>query len=258
MIATTLWDENYGQDKSEDNHTDAPRKTPWYFSFTSSLKAVMSSTEILLCGIVCSLFEGSMYIFVFMWTPAMKELTQLANPNFDGILPFGLIFAAFMVCAMIGSSTFSILIEEFKVEQIGLAVFSVATCSFCLMISTTSDTNVFLAFLLFEVCVGIYFPAMGTMKSVIVPENKRTTIYNLYRIPLNFIVVSSLLTDLTYHQSFILCAVMMSLATALQFRLIKVLDAKSTGKATDIEQPVMANVGNTELNSLLLNEDKKN
>lgn len=57
---------------------------------------------------------------------------------------------------------------------------------------------------------------MGTMKGAIVPEDKRAAIYNLYRIPLNFIVLFSLLTDLTPTISFTLNASMLGIATVLQ------------------------------------------
>jgi hypothetical protein len=72
---------------------------------------------------------------------------------------------------------------------------------------------------LFEVCVGMYFPSMGTMKGMIVPEDKRAAIYNLFRIPLNFIVLFSLLTDLSPKTSFTLCGTMMVIATFLQIKL---------------------------------------
>lgn len=49
----------------------------------------------------------------------------------------------------------------------------------------------FLCFLLFEFCVGIYFPSMGTLKSLLVPERIRATVYNIYRVPLNAIVAGT-------------------------------------------------------------------
>ena len=78
------------------------------------------------------------------------------------------------------------------------------------------DTIKFVGMLIFEMCVGMYFPVMGTMKGAIVPEDKRAAIYNLFRIPLNFIVLFSLLTDLTPVMSFTLNAVMLAIATMLQ------------------------------------------
>ena len=47
-------------------------------------------------GAMQSLFEGSMYTFVFLWTPALSP---------DGEhLPHGMIFACFMVASMAGSA----------------------------------------------------------------------------------------------------------------------------------------------------------
>jgi len=67
----------------------------------------------------------------------------------------------------------------------------------------------------------MYWPVMGTMKGSIVPEDKRAAIYNLFRIPLNFIVLTSLLTDLTPAQSFKANAGMLGVASILQFQLMK-------------------------------------
>ena len=52
--------------------------------------------KIALLGAIQSLFEGSMYTFVFLWTPAL-------SPN-DEEIPHGFIFAIFMLSSMIGSS----------------------------------------------------------------------------------------------------------------------------------------------------------
>jgi hypothetical protein len=59
------------------------------------------------------------------------------------------------------------------------------------------------------------------MKGGIVPEDKRAAIYTLFRIPLNFIVLFSLLTNLTPAFSFALNATMLGMATVLQTVLAK-------------------------------------
>merc|ERR1719311_1213622 len=51
------------------------------------------------------------------------------------------------------------------------------------------------ALCLFELCVGIYFPSICTLKSEAVPEAHRATVYNLFRAPMNLIVVSVLLVN---------------------------------------------------------------
>lgn len=154
-------------------------------------------------------------------TPALTTLSKAElkdDEEFEG-LPFGIIFSTFMVCCMAGSSIFSIAMEKMKPEQLAVIVFGVASFSFLMVSYSNSATSTFLSMNLFEVCVGMYFPSMGTMKGMIVPEDKRAAIYNLFRIPLNFIVLFSLLTDLTPHVSFVLCGSMMVVATMLQWRL---------------------------------------
>ena len=51
--------------------------------------ACCADQKIALLGAMQSLFEGSMYTFVFLWTPAL-------SPNGEH-LPHGMIFACFMV-----------------------------------------------------------------------------------------------------------------------------------------------------------------
>lgn len=248
VLAMVLWDENYGEEKqnkhedsfnqNDENDRDAKKATRWYDAFTNAFFTTINSKEILYTGLICSLFEGSMYIFVFMWTPAMKAKTT-------GDIPFGLVFATFMVGCMAGSSIFSVLITKMKNEKIGIIAFGIATGTFILMALAPTDTLAMVAFLLFELTVGIYFPMMGTMKSGIVPESKRTAIYNLYRIPLNFIVLFSLLTDLSPKQSFGLCTVMMGTALLLQTKLVEhqrtfykasaSTSASGDGKGVDLE-----------------------
>lgn len=215
-IGALGWEENYGD--SDDNNGDhAKGKSVWHSALKDALTTTIRNRDITLCGVISSFFEGSMYIFVFMWTPLLKSFLK----EDDDELPFGMIFATFMVCCMTGSSLFSILVEKFSVEKIGIVVFGVAGIGMAIVALEINGTISYLGMNLFEMCVGLYFPIMGTMKGGIVPENKRVAIYNLYRIPLNLIVLFSLLTDLTPRFSFALNATMLSVATILQVVLTK-------------------------------------
>lgn len=214
LFAGLLWEENFG-----DSTSGHERQSKWYDGLKNAFVTTIRSQDILLCGLCSSLYEGSMYIFVFMWTPAITEVTD-ASKYPDG-LPFGLIFSTFMVCCMAGSSCFSILVERIKVEKLAAIIFACAAVSMGLIGIGRTSTVKFLAMNLFEMTVGMYFPTFGTLKGVIVPESKRAAIYNLYRIPLNFIVLFSLLTDLTPTMSFALNCIMLSTATVLQVVLMK-------------------------------------
>jgi len=232
VLALCLWDENYGEEASnEDSNSDEEEATSRPAGNESSFNCVtdmvrayntlMRNREILLCGLVSSVFEASMYVFVFMWTPAMTTLT---DPKHTGNveLPFGLIFSTFMVCCMIGSSLFSIIIGyNYRPETITIFVLFTAMMCFISFAFSTSSTLTYISMCIFEISVGVYFPVMGTMKSVIVPEGQRSAIYNLYRVPLNLIVVFTLVTHLTITQSFSLCVTMLGVGVAMQIELNK-------------------------------------
>jgi len=50
------------------------------------------------------------------------------------------------------------------------------------------------SFFFFEVCVGMYFPLIGTLRSKYLPDAYRGVIMNLFGIPLNLIVVAVFLS----------------------------------------------------------------
>lgn len=50
------------------------------------------------------------------------------------------------------------------------------------------------AMFLFEICVGMYFPSIGTLRSKYLPDSHRSVIMNLFGIPLNLIVVTVFLS----------------------------------------------------------------
>lgn len=215
-LAYSLWDENYGEQPDTDTSSKTDRPAKWYDSMRNAFNATVRNKDVLLCGIISSLFEGSMYIFVFMWTPLLKNFLTGSET-----LPFGLIFSTFMVSCMAGSSIFSSVVEKQPVEKLGVIVFIVGSFAMGLVALGINQTTSFLGMNIFEICVGMYFPIMGTMKGSIVPEDKRAAIYNLYRVPLNFIVLFSLLTDLTPTFSFGLNATMLATAAVLQTILNK-------------------------------------
>lgn len=93
---------------------------------------VMESDEkIALLGAIQSLFEGSMYTFVFLWTPAL-------SPNGEDI-PHGFIFATFMLASMLGSSIASRLLARsfLKVESYMQIVFVISAASLLLPVITS-------------------------------------------------------------------------------------------------------------------------
>lgn len=60
VAAFLVWEENYGERNS--NSADAVKEDAWYEGLRSSYRTMIRSQDILLCGIISSLFEGSMYV----------------------------------------------------------------------------------------------------------------------------------------------------------------------------------------------------
>ncbi|CEM16856.1 unnamed protein product [Vitrella brassicaformis CCMP3155] len=169
-IIVLTWPENYGSSSS-----DSSMKT----NVTDAIAVMKERPEVLACGFVQSFFEGAMYTFVFMWTPSLPD-----NIN------HGLVFSCFMVAIMIGSAIFS------EMSNRGVPLTMILLYTFCvgapslLVPAVMDDANTRLAaFLVFEVCCGVYFPSYYTLRSSIVPDQGRATILNFYRVPLNLIVV---------------------------------------------------------------------
>merc|ERR1712196_574614 len=83
--------------------------------------------------------------------------------------------------------------------------FAASICAFGIAGSVNHSIQMsFAAFMVFEFCVGLYFPSIGELKSDIVPEQVRTTVYNFYRVPLNAIVVALLLGNLSMKTCFMM------------------------------------------------------
>ena len=147
-IIMSSWSENYG-DPSESKDLMAQfkvaakaiasgtinsfiirlQKNEMCTELTFLSNIVHSDEKIALLGAIQSLFEGSMYTFVFLWTPAL-------SPNEEDI-PHGFIFATFMLSSMLGSSIASrLLARKLKVEGYMQIVFSISAVTLVLPVVT--------------------------------------------------------------------------------------------------------------------------
>ena len=73
VLITCLWGENYGSSPSSSGG-----RSDCMSSIKGPLAMLFTDKRLVLCGLVVSLFEGSMYIFVFNWTPALSGSTNEA------------------------------------------------------------------------------------------------------------------------------------------------------------------------------------
>jgi hypothetical protein len=139
-----MWDENYGEEVPGRKPDPSPpvrvtrsmsKSTPKKSSTTSNGGSKRDSSrlaliwsqwnwQLTLLGSLQTVFEASMYIFVFLWSPVLEK-TSPSSP------PFGLIFSTFMVCIMLGSFGFQYLRSKMVgFSSILVLVFALASVSF--------------------------------------------------------------------------------------------------------------------------------
>lgn len=197
-----LWQENYGDISARQGSPESAVQV-----LGKACKMMRHDRRLWLLGVVVACFEGAMFAFVFNWTPALqsKEIPP----------PLGLIFSLFMMACMCGASLGTVTDGVLRPNlRLGL-VCAVGVATFFVLAFAVGGNHlrpIFGAFLVFEGLVGAYFPTVGLLKSQVVPENVRGTMYNIYRVPLNAVVVCLLLTDLSLLRCYGLCASLLLLA----------------------------------------------
>lgn len=155
------------------------------------LRIIFSDSQVFLLGSAQALLESCMYIFVFLWTPVLDT----------GSTPLGMVFSCFMVCIMVGSAIFSILNNrghsEASILRLVLMMMSVSMAVCCVTArpdASSMDTVIsFIAFLLLEVGIGMYFPAISYLRSQVIPESHRANVMNWFRVPMNIMTCGALL-----------------------------------------------------------------
>jgi len=219
-VVSMLWTENYGNANIDVAET-----------FGNALSTIRSDYKIAILGMVQSLFEASMYTFVFMWTPALQE----GNPE---ALPFGLIFAAYMVAIMIGSSLFQIIVVKLRMppEIIAKYILGVAATSLFIPYISKSREVIALAFLIFELMCGLYFPCIGTLRGRYIPEASRSAIMNFFRVPLNLFVVLALMkvSSLSNSTVFAICTSWLFIALLLHLRFVSIVRSPTHRDQQDV------------------------
>ena len=186
-------------------------------------KTIFTKETIFMVGVIEALFESVIYIIIFLWTPILEP----AKPT------LGLVFSCFMVSILAGQATFQILSSRLvRTPLLLLLACSIAIIANMLCVTSThpgrSDTNAtFIALLIFEFAVGIYFPCMGQLRSRIIPEQHRWSIMNWFRVPLNLIaciVLMLLHEDVFRHGNsmiFVICTGLLILSILCGARLFK-------------------------------------
>ena len=164
-------------------------------SIKEAFDIVRGDQKLVLVGAVQSLFEAAMYVFILQWPPAIAGAVSSYFGE-GAMTPFGTIFSCFMTCSLLGSLTFGKLLkrknsmtESTATGMLAAAAASMGAGAYLTAGSTTSLAGIMGALCLYEACVGMYFPAIGTLRSKYVPDDNKSVILSLFGIPLNTLVV---------------------------------------------------------------------
>jgi MFS transporter, MFS domain-containing protein family, molybdate-anion transporter len=122
-----------------------------------------------------------------------------------GGLPTGCVFSALMMAITIGGMVYTplqsffsnyLISKEKSPELCASFVYFMAALSMAvpaLFLSTDVKGTfeyVIISFLVVECCVGLFMPVAGTLRSKYVPDALQGAILNIFRLPLNVVVVS--------------------------------------------------------------------
>tara|TARA_B110000977_G_scaffold147016_1_gene186347 strand:- start:8131 stop:9780 length:1650 start_codon:yes stop_codon:yes gene_type:complete len=190
-------------------------------------RMVLNDQTLFTLGLMNSLYEAALHVFVFVWTPALERRYELANGtgntygignrNSDDInsaVPHGLVFSLFMACKMAGSSLYSLIGDRVPHQRTLRVVFLGSALSFFvpLVIKKDGYKSALFSFCVFEFGLGAYWPAMAVARAELVPNHIRATMTSMFRVPLNMLVIVCLtFAGNAGEQSFLtMCFVMMT------------------------------------------------
>ncbi|KAJ7485793.1 hypothetical protein FB451DRAFT_1350207 [Mycena latifolia] len=202
------WIENYGSGGGSEEKGD-----PFQIQrLKVAMRIVQEDPRLLVLGLTQTCFEGSMYLFVFLWVPSLQESSLM------GLLPLGYIFSSFMLSMMIGSVLYTAITAASSEPsllthaKLSSAVCAVAALALAVSVAQPDERVRFWAFCAFEACVGAYYPVQGMLRGSLVADAHRATLAALFRVPLNVFVVLSLLTGVSSARSAVLTASSLMLA----------------------------------------------
>ncbi|OAL74641.1 hypothetical protein A7D00_0235 [Trichophyton violaceum] len=218
LLILGTWNENYlgNCDNSGSEATEGQRT-----QLSTIIKGKYTHTMVL--GFITMISEGSMYLFVVFWSPAIISASK--KDGIPGSPPFGVIFASFMTAMMLGSQISSQLMVSppsredssptpslssspstepqnppYDFERISVSrssclltilLFLGSMSLTCAVVFPTTLPTLW-AFCVYEFSIGLYYPNMGVLKSVLIHDKDRAGVYALFRLPLNCFVVAGL------------------------------------------------------------------
>jgi hypothetical protein len=165
-------------------------------NFVSSLIVCVKNPFIIIIGITESMLLAILHIFQFSWTPALRELKDDLNTSE--------VFTIFMIALILGGTSFRVnYFYNFKAIYFYFNCNSLKVVKIISLFSFISYLFVNLwityrlslySFLLYQVSVGMLYPTYSKIKCEFLPAQKRGTLMNILKIPLNIFIIYMILT----------------------------------------------------------------
>lgn len=134
---------------------------------------------LLVLGLTQTCFEGSMYLFVFIWVPSLQEASSSAGSG----LPLGYIFSSFMISMMLGSILYTAIVTRPSSDasralhaKLSSLVCAASALAFAVCVTCERPEARFWAFCAFEACVGMYYPVQGMLRGCFISNEHRATV----------------------------------------------------------------------------------
>ena len=260
VVILVLWSENYGkrlgqQDGEEDKNKS---KSP-IAQLKETVTFIKSDSRILRVCITQGLTLGSLHIFIFLWSPLLKEFSAGCSGavwglDSQGEPAYGLIFGAYMAAGVLGGLcssgvrkivtkilsplTKGSVPETVTVDDEGPVramdiEFQGALCYFLCAILLLAPSIMpatgeytfsvaLFSFIAYEFSVGIYSPCEGVMRSIYIPPESRGSIMTVPSIIVNVAVAIAVVSTESISRQTALCmiSVMMMSCGFLQLSLV--------------------------------------
>ena len=186
VVIAFLWDENETQISKDISTWDQIKEACKEFR----------KVDVLCVGLIEGIAMACLNIFLFSWTPILKQSTS------GGMNP-GFIFTSMVLTMIVGTKICKLLIVYLYCDYF----ISITGCLFLqgIFLILTYYKDSFLERLIFlcafDGLIGFYNPVNSVLKSKILVEKYRALLMNLFRVPLNIYVIIVLLT-IRYINSF--------------------------------------------------------
>ena len=246
-LVGALWRENKGPEV--DIKPELVRK-----SCSQGLQVITTKLDVFLVGAIESVFESALFIFVFVWTPAIGGFATNSSSG-QGLkmsdIPLGIAFASFMVCYMIGGLVCDYLKHKvnYPISNLLLPITGASAGIFFLS-AVLSQGNpspllrslVLICLQLIELGCGFYFPIMRMLREKVLPTDHQVSIINWFRVPLTLMSAIALFSLHTSSGGipsiFVFCAVLMMVGFVCSFRFMKLTNVVSSSHTATFTETV--------------------